>query len=499
MMTIKKRLVFSNIIMTTLPTLITLLVGAIFLGILYITLYQTHSLGYRELKDFEQSADIVSGIINEALDGNTDSKKIENLNKFSNLFDRNYVSIRVLKDGRQLYSYGIESGEDKRLMSSLEGIDENSYISIESRQLYRYKILKPDGVYYAYVFGSFSNSEYMIAKSSIIISALVLLTVMLLAILITHRFVSAFVFKRINKSLDVLSKGFKEVSKGDFSYRIEYNRNDEFLPICRAFNYMTERIEIAEKQQLKNENERREMIMHLSHDIRSPLTSVRAYVEGLIDGVAKDERMRDKYLETIKRKTIDIERLVKNIFNFAKFDTESVKGKIKKTDVGAVVNDLIEGVREDYEMSGLNIACIYEKELYANINSAVLLRIILNIFDNTLKYTDKEIPQIFISVKKIGENIELVFSDNGPGVQEEYLKKIFELFYRTDKARVNPQNGNGIGLAYVNSSVFSMGGSVKAQNNSNGGLSVVIKFPLIEEKNNDKNSKGDGFGENSYN
>lgn len=481
MMTIKKRLVFSNIIMTTVPTLITLLVGAVFIGILYMSFYHTHSLGFREIKNFEQSADIVSGIITKALDEKNNDKKIQSLNNFSNLFDENYVSIRILKDGNIFYSYGTGNEKDEKLMRTIDRLDENSYISIESRQLYRYKILKSDGIYSAYVFGSFSNSEYMIDKSSIIISFIVLLTVMILAILATHRFVSDFVFKRINKSLDVLSNGFKEVSKGDFSYRISYNRNDEFLPICNAFNYMTERIELAEKRQLKNENERREMIMHLSHDIRSPLTSIRAYVEGLIDGVAKDEQMRVKYLETLKRKTIDIERMVKNICDFAKFDTERVKGKIKPTNVGVVINDLIEGVRDDYEMSGLNMACIYERELYANINSVLLLRIILNIFDNSLKYTNKKAPQILITVKKSGEYIKLVFADNGPGVEKEYLKKIFELFYRTDKARVNPQNGNGIGLAYVNSSVLSMGGSVSAKQNLMGGLSVIIKFPLCLE------------------
>lgn len=481
MMTIKKRLVFSNIIMTTVPTVITLFVGAVFLGVLYTSLYRTHSLGYRELKNFEQSADIVSGIIDKALDKKTDDKKIHELNKFLNLFDKNYVSIKLFKNGTSIYSYGTEKDKDGMLMRYIDILDEDSYISIESRQLYRYKIVKPDGIYYAYIFGSFSNSEHMISKESIIISALVLLTIMISAIFITHRFVSSFVFKRINKSLDVLSKGFKEVSNGDFSYRISYNRNDEFFPICNAFNYMTERIELAEKQQLKNDNERREMIMHLSHDIRSPLTSIRAYVEGLIDGVAKDEQMRNKYLETVKRKTIDIERMVKNIFNFAKFDTESVKGKIRKTDVGVVVNDLIDGIRDDYEISGLNIACIYEKELYASINSAVLLRIILNIFDNSLKYTDKIDPQILIVIKKSGENIELIFADNGPGVEEENLNKIFELFYRTDKARVNPQNGNGIGLAYVSSSVLSMGGSVRAMRNLTGGLSIIIKFPLFSE------------------
>ena len=118
--------------------------------------------------------------------------------------------------------------------------------------------------------------------------------------------------------LELLSYGVDQISRGNLDYRFEYSNDDEFLPVCTAFNGMAERLELARR----NEENRKELLLDISHDLRSPLTSIRAYVEGLSDGMASTPEMQKRYLDTIKRKTEDIEKMVSALFAYSKLDME---------------------------------------------------------------------------------------------------------------------------------------------------------------------------------
>lgn len=122
--------------------------------------------------------------------------------------------------------------------------------------------------------------------------------------------------------LELLSYGVDQISRGNLDYRLEYSKDDEFLPVCTAFNGMAERLERSVELARRNEENRKELLLDISHDLRSPLTSIRAYVEGLSDGVASTPEMQKRYLDTIKRKTEDIEKMVSALFAYSKLNME---------------------------------------------------------------------------------------------------------------------------------------------------------------------------------
>lgn len=136
-------------------------------------------------------------------------------------------------------------------------------------------------------------------------SVIVILLTIFLSILLTNRFLIRFVFRKIERPLDILTKGVHEIRDGNLDYRIHYDGNDEFLPVCEDFNEMAERLKTSVCQIQRQERSRKELVAGISHDIRSPLTSITAYVEGLLDGIARTPEAQRQYLETIRAKAAD--------------------------------------------------------------------------------------------------------------------------------------------------------------------------------------------------
>lgn len=151
-----------------------------------------------------------------------------------------------------------------------------------------------------------------------VFSLLAIILSVVVAILITNRILTKYVFKKVENPLNLLVYGVNEIGKGNLDYSVTYTENDEFKTVFEAFNEMTKRLKDSVEQTKKNEESRKELMAGISHDIRSPLTSIKAYVEGLLDGIAKTEEIRLNYLRIIKKKAEDIERLVSQIFTFSK-------------------------------------------------------------------------------------------------------------------------------------------------------------------------------------
>ncbi len=303
----------------------------------------------------------------------------------------------------------------------------------------------------------------------------------MLSIIFTNRFLTAFVFKKIEQPLDILSNGVKEIGNGNLSYRLEYSQNDEFLPVCTAFNDMAVRLKKSVELAEKNEENRKELLLDISHDLRSPLTSIQAYVEGLSDGVADTPEMQKKYLETIKRKTCDIEKMVSSLFAYSKLDMEEMTVNCVKTPLPDAIEEIVGGVRDEYAEKGLDITVVPNNKINVLADDELLLRIVSNVLDNSLKYKNKEKGNVIVSVCREDGFAKIELADDGPGVDEKNLDKLFEVFYRTDKARSDTGNGNGIGLAFVKKAVMSMGGSVNAKRSAEGGLSIIIYLRCCDE------------------
>jgi signal transduction histidine kinase len=286
---------------------------------------------------------------------------------------------------------------------------------------------------------------------------------------------------RILKPLGPLSEGVKEIRNNNYAYRIDYQKDDEFRPVCEAFNEMAARLETSTAERQKDEANRRELIAGISHDLRTPLTSIKGYLEGIETGVASTPEMRKEYFSIITRKTAELEHIIEQLFLFSKLDMDEFPLNMRNVDIVSSVSDIIEDTVSEYALRGLVIRLAeMPTSAFVLADTMWLRNVIINIFENSVRYKTKEQGQIQVSAALENNFISFYFADNGPGVQEDTLAKLFDVFYRTDPSR--NKKGSGLGLAISAKIIERMGGSIHAQLPESGGLAIVIKMPLLPEE-----------------
>ena len=308
--------------------------------------------------------------------------------------------------------------------------------------------------------------------------ALIVFLFLLLIVFFTNLALTKYISRYIMNSIDTLANGVREISDGNLTYRIKYNKGDEFDAVCTDFNEMAFRLSDMVKQRQIDENNRKELIAGISHDLRTPLTSIKAYIEGLKKGVASTPQMQEKYLDTIQRKTEDIEYIISQLFLFSKMDIGEFPFNFEIVDIGDELDKIVAGFTDEYRERGLAISLKETTQgVFVSLDTVQFRNVVQNILDNSVKYGSKDNAYAEVICQKEGEHISITIRDNGPGVSEEMLTKMFDVFYRGDISRNNPSEGSGLGLAISSKIIERLGGSISAENVVGGGLRISITLP----------------------
>ena len=482
-MKIKKRLFISNIMMVVIPVAVSVATVFLCLAIFLAALF--HGKAY-EITDEDElhvaRAMLIENVEGE-LDGLADGDGQVRLQKMEPFINANHMVLSILDGGKEVLRLGSEAltGESDLREAVLQvggdGLAANENTEAYGKQMdvqgRNYQILLYNGKFYM--------SEQMF-KSRIFLVFLLMMISIVLVVYVTNRFLTGFVFRRIEEPLEVLAGGVREIRDGNLKHRIIYEAEDEFRPVCEDFNDMAGRLELSVTQIQKNEQSRKELLASISHDLRSPLTSIKAYVEGLSDGIASTPESKKRYLKTIQAKTDDIDHLVAKLFLFSKMDMGDYPDYPEELDAGEEINDFVEASREDYLNRGLDVKV--RDDLTGNpiyVDPTQFRSILANLLDNSVKYKNKDRGSATIGGGVTdGGMLRLVVEDDGPGVPEEALDKLFNVFYRNDPSRTSPNKGSGLGLAIVAKELERMKGSIKAYNRPSGGLSMVIEIPLAK-------------------
>ena len=250
---------------------------------------------------------------------------------------------------------------------------------------------------------------------------------LLAAIGFTNLYLTKHLFRHIQKPLDILVSGVKRMQERNLDAPIGYVVPDEFKPACDAVDEMAARLKTSLEAQSRQQ-QKQELIAGMSHDLKSPLTSIRAYTEGLLDGVAKDEQTQARYLQTIYAKETELETLVNRLFSFAKLDLSEAPAKPEALEISGTVAEIAEG----FEAEGLDVRLDDLPDETVMADRELLSRCMSNLLDNSRKYGASH---VVISADISGDTVSISVSDDGPGVEASQLEKIFELGYRTDSAR----------------------------------------------------------------
>ena len=251
--------------------------------------------------------------------------------------------------------------------------------------------------------------------------------VLLAAIGFTNLYLTKHLFRHIQKPLDILVSGVKRIQEGNLDAPIGYVVPDEFKPACDAVDEMAARLKTSLEAQSRQQ-QKQELIAGMSHDLKSPLTSIRAYTEGLLDGVAKDEQTQARYLQTIYAKETELETLVNRLFSFAKLDLSEAPAKPEALEISGTFAEIAAG----FEAEGLDVRLDDLPDETVMADRELLSRCMSNLLDNSRKYGASH---VVISADISGDTVSISVSDDGPGVEASQLEKIFELGYRTDSAR----------------------------------------------------------------
>ena len=265
------------------------------------------------------------------------------------------------------------------------------------------------------------------AKTNAAIYGGTVILALLAAIGFTNLYLTKHLFRHIQKPLDILVSGVKRIQKGNLDAPIGYVVPDEFKPACDAVNEMAARLKPSLEAQSRQQ-QKQELIAGMSHDLKSPLTSIRAYTEGLLDGVAKDEQTQARYLQTIYAKETELETLVNRLFSFAKLDLSEAPAKPEALEISGTFAEIAAG----FEAEGLDVRLDDLPDETVMADRELLSRCMSNLLDNSRKYGASH---VVISADISGDTVSISVSDDGPGVEASQLEKIFELGYRTDSAR----------------------------------------------------------------
>ena len=467
-MTIKRRLFLSNVLMIVVPALVTVLTGVLCMGVVFFVLRQSTGLGYEEGGELAW----IGRTCSEALREETAEGGGQALQSIVSLLDGSSMRLVLTEEGEISYTFGEERPDDGLLLQSAERLNRTPVqISAGSRAVYLTRLTFQGRNVQLALFGTPGEHAGDEVKTAAALSALLILFVIFLSILLTNRFLTRFVFRSVEEPLELLAAGVRRIGEGDLEYRISYSRRDEFAPVCGAFNEMAARLKASVERTRRDEESRKELLAGISHDLRSSLTSIRAYVEGLLDGVARTEEARQRYLRTIRAKAEDIDRLVSQLFLYSRLDLEGAPAETQAIRLDEFAAGFVEETALDSRIRGLEVSADHLAPVTVFADPAQLHRVLSNILENSIKYKVKEKGRLWITVEEDGR---MVLADDGPGVPEEALPKLFDVFYRSDPARKNPAGGSGLGLAIAAKAVRGMGGAIRACGGPGGGLAIEI-------------------------
>lgn len=316
-----------------------------------------------------------------------------------------------------------------------------------------------------------SSSQVKLMAKDMILTATIILVFTALS-------VGLWIYRSIAVPLVKLKKATKNIKEGNLDFVLEVEGNDEFSQICQDFEEMRKRLKESTEEKILMDKENKELISNISHDLKTPITAVKGYVEGIMDGVADTPEKMDRYVRTIYNKTNEMDHLINELTFYSKIDTNRIPYTFSKLNVEDYFSDCAEELGLEMETRGIELvyANYVEKGVQVIADGDQIRRVIHNIVSNAIKYMEKPRGIIQLRVKDVGDFIQVEIEDNGKGIAAKDLPYIFDRFYRTDVSRNSSKGGSGIGLSIVKKIMEDHGGKVWAT--SRLGIGTIMYFVL---------------------
>ncbi|MGN1141428.1 MAG: sensor histidine kinase [Oliverpabstia sp.] len=499
-MTIQKKVWLSNILMVLIPIFVTIFITILNLQASFGSYLHSLEMMYRDENGIQSAQSLIYTYQQELWENNWEKngrkRAAETIQQSKTMYhlerklEKMGYCIAVKKNGKILYSNisdadmqaaGDIAGETLCSARTMTVCSENVFV-IKNTFIHEEKEFSIIAVnnkrMQTEVESYFQNyiMKYIVISLSLFFGLTILVNWML----------SYWVSKSVLIPLRSLSLATREIKEGNLDMKIRYETKDEFMPVFHDFDEMRKYLKESVEQRLENEKRRKDMISGISHDIRTPLTSISGYVDGLIEGIADTEEKQKRYLKAIKIRTGDLERLVNSLSDYNRLGHESLKYHLIYADLKTFLKKYLAAYEDEAKNNRVTVRFDAEEKYYPiYLDEEKMNRVMDNLFTNTVRYREKpdSVVWIRLTTENSGKWVCLMFHDDGPGVPAESLERIFDTFYRTDSARTHSGKGSGIGLAVVKEIIEGHGGYAYAENQQ--GLSIIIRLPIIKEKKDD--------------
>lgn len=291
------------------------------------------------------------------------------------------------------------------------------------------------------------------------------------------------IYRGIVKPLNKLRRATFEIREGNLEYEIHERGNDEIGQLCSDFEEMRIRLKEMIHAKLKSEKDSKELFSNISHDLKTPLTAIKGYAEGIMDGVADTPEKRDKYLKTIYKKASDMSLLVDQLLYYTKVDADTITYNFGEIDLCAFFDDCLD--EYSFDIQSQNLMMEYENHVAYGTKVIAdpeqIRRVISNIVGNSLKYMSKQQGTISIRIDEFNDDIKIEIADNGVGIPARDLPYIFDRFYRADASRNSKKGGSGLGLAIAKKIIEDHGGIIWADSKEGEGTTTGFTLKKVKE------------------
>lgn len=314
-------------------------------------------------------------------------------------------------------------------------------------------------------------------------SAIQMVCSLVFVVILTAGVLIIWIYRSILRPLNILHAATDAMKEGNLDYSIEGDPEDEIGQLCVDFEEMRIRLKELIDVRLKYEEDTKELISNISHDLKTPITAIKGYAEGIMDGVADTEEKQAKYIKTIYTKANDMSALVDELSFYSKIDCNTMPYTFTNINLHDYFCDCIDEVTLDLEVK--NIEIIYNNEtdsgLKVSADAEQLKRVINNIIGNAVKYIGSKKGFIHIQIKDIGNYVKISIEDNGQGIASKDLPFIFERFYRADASRNSSMGGTGLGLAISKKIIQDHTGNIWAKSEEGKGTTIYFTLKKCRE------------------
>ena len=290
--------------------------------------------------------------------------------------------------------------------------------------------------------------------------------------------------KRIMRPIEKLKDGVEQIAKGNYDVKIDNEIYNEIGILIYDFNEMAETLKKAEKIKHEYEENRKALIANISHDLKTPITSINGYIEALVEGVVTSPDKVNNYLKIIHSNTTYINNLIDDLFLFSKLDMQKLDFNFEIVKIKPFMSDLMEEF--NFILKEKNIEFKFEdkllKELEVNIDRKRIYQVVRNVIGNAIKYGNQQESMIKVQLSSDNGYIKMDVKDNGPGIPEGKLPHIFNRFYRIDTERTKDFMSTGLGLAIAREMVEAHGGEIYVASIIGEGSIFTIQLPIEKQK-----------------